>query len=222
MKNGEVSDQSKEVSTAIASMTCPLCSQEFKTILGLNNHVEKKVCQERRRSNTECQRRRRAAKNGKKKSYEEKACSLVASLSPSDKESAENAAKSWNFKEGCFMEGQGSIFRSALETLRKNMPDAGDISLVIRKSGKPDEKIHQFKNHDSLFKLDERVRTLMHSVTKKKCLEPVYDKESRIECTPEEARRKMELMYERLGFADAKERALKGLEESKRRKGITE
>lgn len=194
--------------------------------------MEKKVCQkvltsaekiERRKHKTEHQRRRRAAKRkNKSNSNEEKACSLLASLSQSDKESAENAAKSWNFEGGCLLEGQGSIFNSALETLRKTMPDAGDIALVIRKSGKPDEKIHRFKNHDSLCKLDVKVRYVIRFATKKKCLEPVYDKNSRVTCSPEEACRKMERMYQRLGFADAKERALKGLEESKRRKGITE
>ena len=218
----EVSTNAKS-SPAIASMTCPLCSKEFTYSVFLNNHLKKKVCQERKKRDSERHRRCRAAKSeNKSKSIEEKACSLLASLSQSDKESVENAAKSWNFEGGCLLEGQGSIFNSALETLRENMPDAGDIALVIRKLGKPDEKIHRFKNHDSLFKLDMKVRGVIFHATKKKCLEPVYDENSRVTCSPKEACRKMELMYKRLGFADAKERALKGLEESKRRKGITE
>jgi len=150
----------------------------------------------------------------RKKENEEKATELVASLSPSDREVAENAAKSWNFEKNIFVEGQSSVFNSALETLKKNMPDAGNIALVIRKLGKPDEKIHRFKNHDSLFKLDCRVRTIFIQA-EKVCLVPVYDEKSRIKCTPKEACRRAELMYQRLGFADAKERALKGLEDSK-------
>ena len=107
--------------------------------------------------------------------------------------------------------------------LNKVISDPGDIALLFRKVGKPDKIIPQFKSHDKyLPALDKKVRGVIFYATKKKCLEPVYDKNSRVTCSPEEACRKMERIYQRLGFADAKERALKGLEESKRRKGITE
>jgi len=155
---------------------------------------------------------------------EDKATELVASLSQSNLELADNVVKSWNFKENRLMaEGKRSIFKSATIALGKNIPDAGNIALIIRKLGVPNEKISRAKYQDEYLPvLGDAIRHAIRSVTKKECLAPVYDKNSRVTCSPEEARRKMERMYQRLGFADAKERALKGLEESKRGKGITE
>jgi len=147
----------------------------------------------------------------------------MTSLKQPDIEQVKKAVECWDFKTNLVKQGQHQILKYITMNLTKVISDPGDIALLFRKVGKPDKIIPQFKSHDKyLPALDSKVRRVIRYATKKKCLKPVYDKNSRVTCSPEEACRKMERMYQRLGFADAKERALKGLEESKRRKGITE
>jgi len=195
--------------------------------------VEKKVCQERTKRHTERQRRYKCGKsflNNKEKlkrekelALEVKACDLVTSLKQPDIEQVKKAVECWDFKTNLVKQGQSQILNDITMNLSKVISDPGDIALLFRKVGKPDKKLPQFKSHDKyLPALDRKVRSFIRCATKKECLAPVYDKNARVTCSPEEARRKMERMYQRLGFADAKERALKGLEESKRGKGITE
>lgn len=178
--------------------------------------MENKICQKR-----EEKREGKKIEAGNK--HEEKAKRLVASLNQSDQERVKMAiAESWDFEKGEVKKGEVQLFDSTIMSLYKQFSDMGDVSLAIRKVCKPEEKIHQFKNHDKyLFNLDCKVRQVVTRETREKCLKLCQD-DTLMKCTDEDACSMLEGLYERLGFSNAKEMAAKGLRRSKEVKDLAD
>ena len=139
----------------------------------------------------------------------------MALLSSGQLTIATSGSNAWDFKNN---ERRDASFTGAVEQLHKLGMDPGNIALVIRKIGKPNVPIPMIKCKDeSLRILDRIVRNIIRRATQKPVLKLVYDKESRIELTPEEACKMMADVYEKCGKTkqEAKKMAVAGLNKSK-------
>ena len=169
---------------------------------------QKEQKKEQRKLENEEKKAKKAAEN------DNTAEELVASLSSEQLTFVTLGSEAWDFKNN----KRDPSFKGSVEQLHKLGMDPGNIALAIRKIGKPNIPIPMFKCKDeSLRILDKAVRKIIERATKKSVIKLVYDKESRIELTPEEACKMMADVYEKCGKTkqEAKDMAAAGLEKSK-------